>query len=164
MKPFEIFQLNITMRIPFYLIVFLILFLHLTSANSSDPSFNIIFNQTITPFGESISTIQGSEDEHNYTLIYDINGQLIARVDENGAVYYFHYDQVGNIVAVTGDSGNVTNPFQFAGKEYDNETGLYYFGARYYDPETGRFITTDPVEGSDSPYSYAENNPLTNVE
>lgn len=54
----------------------------------------ITFNQTITPFGESIALSQGSEDEHNYSLIEGPDGQIIARIDETGNVFYFHYDQV----------------------------------------------------------------------
>ncbi len=38
------------------------------------------------------------------------------------------------------------NPFLFAGREFDAETGLYYLRARYYDPAVGRFISSDPLD------------------
>jgi len=39
----------------------------------------------------------------------------------------------------------VTNPFQFAGREFDLESGLYFNRARHYDPSTGRFLEKDPI-------------------
>jgi RHS repeat-associated protein len=55
---------------------------------------------------------------------------------------------------------------KFAGKEFDSRTGLFYFNARYYDPLTGRFISVDPMAGSNTMpqtwnrYSYPNNNPV----
>src|SRR5208283_5756072 len=39
----------------------------------------------------------------------------------------------------------ITQPFTYAGREYDPESGLYYYRARYYDPTEGRFISKDPI-------------------
>ena len=39
----------------------------------------------------------------------------------------------------------IGNPYLFAGREFDSETGLYYSRARYYDPDMGRFLSTDPL-------------------
>jgi RHS repeat-associated protein len=84
-------------------------------------------------------------------------------------VKYYHLDAVGNVRAVTDQSGRVLErhdylpfgeewcgsgpcgssaagqPKRFTGKERDSETGLDYFGARYYGSKIGRFTTTDPV-------------------
>ncbi len=111
----------------------------------------------VRTFGDAVSVVPGQDAELNYSFIHDSNNQIVTRIDNNNSILYFHYDQVGTIVAVTNSSGGVTNPFQFAGKEYDNETGLYYFGARYYDPSIGRFITVDPILSDTNPYAYAEN-------
>jgi RHS repeat-associated protein len=46
----------------------------------------------------------------------------------------------------TASSGSLTNPFQYAGRELDSETGLYYMRARYFDPQAGRFLSEDPIE------------------
>jgi RHS repeat-associated protein len=45
--------------------------------------------------------------------------------------------------------GHLTNPptgnrIGFAGKAYEETTGLSYLGARYYRPSLGRFISVDP--------------------
>lgn len=84
---------------------------------------------------------------------------------------YYHLDAVGNVRAVTNQSGTVIErhdylpfgeecttgpcltspgvggglPTKFTGKERDSETGLDYFGARYYGSNDGRFTTVDPV-------------------
>ena len=40
----------------------------------------------------------------------------------------------------------MANPYGFAGREYDAESGLYYMRARYYDPSLGRFLSPDPLD------------------
>jgi RHS repeat-associated protein len=69
-----------------------------------------------------------------------------------------------------GTTGNVENPYRYAGYRWDAETGLYYLNARYYAPEIGRFITRDAFHGfEDDPaslnwYNYAHSNPVTYVD
>ena len=115
---------------------------------------------------------------------------------------FFHSDQVGSANYVTGTHGEVLehleyfpsgetwvqeafgdaagNTYQFAGKQFDTESGFYYFGARYYDPRTGIFETPDPALPQAlanlpaspasvdvfapsflNPYNYADDRPLT---
>jgi RHS repeat-associated protein len=82
----------------------------------------------------------------------------------------------------------------FPGQYYDTETGLHYNWNRYYDPETGRYITYDPILMGQgrigrekncskvttfdlpsfeslikdpknlNPFSYANNNPVSNID
>jgi RHS repeat-associated protein len=55
----------------------------------------------------------------------------------------------------------------FTGYEKDAETGMLYAGARLYMPAYGRFTSTDRFKEkypSLSPYQYAANNPLTNID
>ena len=56
----------------------------------------------------------------------------------------------------------VSNPFQYASKRLDPETGFIAFGLRYYDPSLGRWICPDPVGSADGPnlYAYVHNNPF----
>ena len=127
----------------------------------------IVWSQDTLPFGGEVTTIQSpTEQIHNSTYIYDTQGSILARIDENNNTYLYHTDTIGSVVAVTTNNTNttITNPFQFSGKEWDGDTRLFYFGARYYDPSIGRFITVDPILSDTNPYSYAENNPLVNVD
>jgi len=89
-----------------------------------------------------------------------------------GNVYYYHFDGLGNVIALNDSSGNIVekysydvfgkptirgpsnelrdtssvgNRFMFTGREFDYETGNYYYRARYYKPSIGRFLQPDPV-------------------
>jgi RHS repeat-associated protein len=55
-----------------------------------------------------------------------------------------------------------STPYQFTGKEKDDETGYNYFGARYYKSDLSIWLSVDPLAGmyvSISPYAYCLNNP-----
>jgi RHS repeat-associated protein len=94
--------------------------------------------------------------------------------------YYYHFDGLGSIIALSNSSGAVVeqytydvfgtpdsvssigNPYLFTGREYDSETGNYYYRARYYAPDIGRFLQPDPTvykEGLNL-YTYGRNNPV----
>jgi uncharacterized protein RhaS with RHS repeats len=77
-----------------------------------------------------------------------------------GEVYYYHYDALGSVVALSDSSGDTVqsyqysaygqvaasdpnftaNPYLFTGRRFDYETGLYYYRARYYNPYIGWFF------------------------
>lgn len=120
--------------------------------------------------------------------------------------FYFHSDHLSSTNFVTDSNGKLfehleyfpsgetwveeksntqNTPYQFAGKELDQDTGLYYFGARYYDPRTSVWESPDPAlagnlaklpgqSGSPSTdvsaptflnaYDYADANPLTKTD
>ncbi len=93
---------------------------------------------------------------------------------------FFLSEALGSVIAVVGPGGNIQseyayepfgktnisgasslNPFQYTGRENDND-GLYYYRARYYHPGLQRFISEDPVSfggGDINLYTYAQNNP-----
>ncbi len=113
---------------------------------------------------------------------------LVSRIDRQGSRHFFHYNNRGDTVALTDDSGNVTdryahdeygclldasgptpNPFTFVGRYGVMAEGqdLYFMRARYYDAATGRFLKEDPLsfDGGDwNLYAYVGGNPLTIID
>jgi len=107
-------------------------------------------------------------------------------VAANNAAYYYHFDGLGSVVALSNSNGDscqsyeysaygqvaasdpnfITNPYMFTGRRFDIETGLYYYRARYYNPYIGRFLQTDPVgyDAGMNLYAYCGNNPLNYVD
>jgi RHS repeat-associated protein len=109
---------------------------------------------------------------------------MIEVADAN-ATYYYHFDALGSVVALSDSAGdtvqtyqysvygevavedaNHPNPYMFAGVRYDIEIGLYYNRARYYNPFMGRFLQRDPVgcQVAMNLYKYCMNNPLNMVD
>ncbi len=99
----------------------------------------------------------------------------------NGTASYYHHDGLGSITSLsnsagalantytydafgrlTASTGNLTNPFQYTGREFDSETGLLFNRARYFDPSAGRFLSQDPIRfrGGLNFYAYVRNNPV----
>jgi len=142
------------------------------------------------PSGEVIAEYSGTGQllaEYVY-----LDGQRVCKITTDGQGVehrvYYHSDIVGTPVALTDEAGQLIAkaeylPFgeevvqgaapdvhKFTGKELDDEIGLYDFGARYYDARLGRFISVDPVAGTnDDPqswnrYAYGRDNPLRFVD
>ena len=102
-------------------------------------------------------------------------------VADSNAVYYYHFDALGSVVALSDTAGdtiqtyeysvfgqvavedaNHPNPYMFAGRRFDIEIGLYFNRARYYNPYTGRFLQMDPIGygGGMNLYAYCANRPV----
>ncbi len=111
----------------------------------------------------------------------------VAVVDaENGSCFY-HYDQGGNTLALTGGDGAIVaayayspfgrsgssgerlgNPFTFCGAFGVISEGedLYYMKKRFYSAAWGRFVQKDPMgfQGGVNPYVYAANSPINFID
>ena len=70
----------------------------------------------------------------------------------------YTYDSFGKLAVST---GTVVNPFQFTGREFDQESGQYFYRTRYYDQNIARFASEDTVHfrGGLNFYQYALNRP-----
>jgi RHS repeat-associated protein len=102
--------------------------------------------------------------------------------------YYYGHDPLGSVTDVSGADGTAhwaydyepygaslldnaltttapSNPMQYTGQYRDSAEGLYHLRARQYQPGVGRFLSQDPIAGSQdalpgqSLYAYANNNP-----
>jgi RHS repeat-associated protein len=151
--------------------------------------------------GRRVRKIDYTLNPERYTLYCYDGDQVITEYDENGTLqrkfvygvgidepvamyvngdgwYYYHYDGLGPVIALSDSSGNIVeqcsydvfgepscisdgNPYKFTGRRYDAETGLYYYRGRYYKPEIGRFLQPDPIgyEAGLNLYAYCTNNP-----
>ncbi|MEZ5963176.1 MAG: RHS repeat-associated core domain-containing protein [Planctomycetota bacterium] len=69
------------------------------------------------------------------------NGAVVERYEYDPFGQTRVYDGAGNPIGSTSARGN---PYGFAGRRLDPETGLYYMRNRYYAPALGRFMSTDP--------------------
>jgi RHS repeat-associated protein len=105
------------------------------------------------------------------TYVYGVYIDDVVSSRRGAISYYYHADDLGDIKAVTDDSGNVverydyddfgkpsvysgsglprstsaiTNAILLNSHRYDAEEGFYYCRARSLDPSAGRFITRDP--------------------
>ena len=138
-----------------------------------------------------MSNVIAETDASGSVKAYYIHGLgLISKILPDGSAKYYHYDMIGNTVALTDNSGNVTdqyaysidpygfsitsqgsteNPFKFVGRYgvMDEGNNIYFMRARYYDAETGRFLNEDPLgfEGGDLDlYVYVNDNPITGID
>ena len=73
--------------------------------------------------------------------LLDLQGNVVER---------YRYTAYGEaeILSLSGKqltTSAVSNPYQYASKRLDPETGFIAFGLRYYDPSLGRWITPDPA-------------------
>ena len=135
-------------------------------------------------------------------LLAELNGTAGARIAEfayapgvdaplamvagsdTASMRYFHRDALGNVAALTDQSGTVvqrldygpwgaleqitgtvadTNRLRWKGLLWEGDsTKLYYVRARWYDPVSRRFISEDPsgLAGGINQYAFARNDPV----
>lgn len=146
--------------------------------------------EKVTASATTIYAYDGANIVGEYDAAGELSAKYVqgAGIDEplamwrGGTVGYYQADGLGSITAVidgtrtplatyTYDAfgkrvnvgGQLTNSFQYTGREWDQETGLYYYRARYFDPQTGRFVSEDPIllQVLENGYSYAWNEPST---
>ena len=136
-------------------------------------------------------------DGTNILYEYDGSNAITARYTHNltiddplglekgGKLYAYHKDTLDSIRAITDSTqaiintysydsfgnmtqtGTLSQPYAYTGRELDKETGLYYYRARYYDPSIGRFLQKDPISfagGDWNLYGYVQNNPINFID
>ena len=129
---------------------------------------------TTYTYGNNVDEVL-SMDRNSQTYFYHQNalGSVEAVTDSSGnVVERYAYDAYGQ-PTITNSAGTVLtnawgtahsaigNPWQFTGRQLDEETGLYFYRARYYDSAKGRFLERDPlayVNGGNL-YEYVQSSP-----
>ncbi len=116
------------------------------------------------PFGLIAIKYQGA----HYYVLKDHLGSIRVVVNENGNVEgWYNYSPFGSLMT---DISQPVNPatvpvnYLYTGQEFDSELKVYNYKARLYDPDLGRFYSTDPLIQYSSPYSYAGNDPVSNID
>ena len=98
--------------------------------------------------------------------IYDGTGHVVALTNNNSELLAsYAYGPFGERLSATGPMADA-NPWRYATKYYDAETGLYYFGKRYLDPITGQWMSRE-ILGEDESlnlYEYTHGDPVNNVD
>ncbi len=113
--------------------------------------------------------------------------QLLCHIEANGTIRYYHADELGSTLALTDESGFVTDqfaympygyanhsgsadtPFQWLGGYgvyYDSDTDLHLTLHRAYSSKLKRFIHPDPlgIDGGVNLYAYGKLNPVFGVD
>jgi len=130
---------------------------------------------------------QGGSDLRYYVHLPD--GRLLYSIEANNTRHYYHFDEMGNTVLLSGDTGAATdsyaitpygdiadhsgtadNPFTWQGQygAFQEGTALYNLRNRHYDASAARFVSRDSVLSTDprssEPYAYGNGNPLLFVD
>ena len=103
-----------------------------------------------------------------YIPTHDMAGNVVCLQDSLGSpVERYRYTAFGESEILSPDGAlrphsALGNPWQYASKRLDEETGFVHFGLRYYAPDLGRWISPDPIGTEDGPnlYAYVKNSPL----
>ena len=106
-----------------------------------------------------------SQTQDIYPL-YDGTGHVIALTNSSADLLAsYAYGPFGELIHAAGPAAQA-NPWRYATKYLDEETGLYYFGRRYLDPVTGQWMSRELLGESESLnlYSYCHNDPVNRVD
>lgn len=112
-----------------------------------------------TPSGqlvsEAVPTSGNATGYANYYYLFDGVGSIVALTDSKGSVVNtYSYGPYGNVTAQT---GTTPNPWLYASGYFDGPSELSKMSDRYYDAAVGRFTQLDPMGGG---YPYAEDDPI----
>lgn len=111
-------------------------------------------------------------DDTPYVPLHDQSGSIAALLDSDGnVVEYARYSAYGECTLFDAytkllEQTALGNPWGYASKRLDTESGWNFFGRRYYNPQEGRWMTPDPLGFTEGPnlYAYVQNRPLTHFD
>jgi RHS repeat-associated protein len=107
--------------------------------------------------------VRASLNGSDVLYCYDAHGNVTELVDaHSGAVVArYRYGVFGGTVRAEGPLA-AANPWRFATRYHDGETGLIMFPRRPYSPGLGRFLSRDPIgtRGGLNEYGFVDNDPV----
>ena len=112
-----------------------------------------------------IRETKGNATQDFYPL-YDGTGHVVALTNSNGTLLAsYAYGPFGELIHATGPAAQA-NPWRYATKYRDEETGLTYFGHRYHDPVTGQWLSREPLGETESVnlYEYCDSDPVNHLD
>ncbi len=107
--------------------------------------------------------------QHNKYYTTGANFNTGKQIDESGNLALLQttdYYPFGLTMA-NGNKANANQPYQYGGKEWQNNTQVYDFHARQYNPALGRWFNIDPMLekfSGTSTYNYCLNNPINVID
>jgi RHS repeat-associated protein len=138
--------------------------------------------------GDMSRVLAETDESGNVTAYYVYGIGLISRIMTSDTRNFYHYNNRGDAIALTNDTGIITdkyaydeygklmasdggtaNPFKYVGRHgvMDEGNNLYFMRARYYDATVGRFLNEDPLgfEGGDwNLFAYVGGNPVVGID
>lgn len=113
-------------------------------------------------------------NSNTYYYHRDALGNVRQLTDVNGIVQEsYDYDPYGNVTIynssltdITSSGSGIKNPYMYAGRRLDEESGVYHYRNRQYKPMIGRFLQRDPlgyVDGMNL-YTYVGNNSINHTD
>ena len=108
-----------------------------------------------------------------YAPMHDVAGNVVSLINPQtrDVVESYNYTAFGE-ETIYNSNGEIQeysvigNPWRFAEKHFDQNSGLILFGLRFYDPMAGRWTSQDPARFIDGTnlYAYVHNNPINNLD
>jgi len=115
----------------------------------------------------------GLPEAGTYNYHADGLGSVTAMSDNSDATLQasYEYRPFGDANELSGTGIEQFNPYEYTGRELDDETGLMFYRSRYFSPEQRRFVEEDRWNGIKTvpmtyinAYAYVGNNPVNAVD
>lgn len=139
-----------------------------TNTNSYDPiSGKLVLEQSGSKvlrrydYGTGLLSMKSGTSTNSY--LTDALGSVRGVASSTGALSLsYSYNPYGDARATVAGKSAPENPLQFAGEPLT--APLYKMGARDYSPADGRFLSPDPAGIPGRSYTYADANPMANMD
>ncbi len=122
------------------------------------------------PHGSQVGRAVAFElEDRIFVPLYNHLGSVVSLVDSvtKQVAEVYRYSAFGEERILKPDGSELSdsavgNPWRYASKRSDRESGFIFFGRRAYDPKIGRWVSTDPKGYDAGPnlYAYVGNSPM----